>query len=126
MLPPIPSFDGLHPLVVHFPVALLIVAPLFLALAALFAVEGGLLRQGGAPAAGARHDRGFRRGGERRGGGSAGRPHARDQRADRAPPGARRHDAEWSSPALTVALRGPCSSGPSCGGGNGVPGRSGW
>lgn len=36
MLPPIPSFDGLHPLVVHFPVALLMVAPLFLALAALF------------------------------------------------------------------------------------------
>lgn len=36
MLPPIPDFDGLHPLVVHFPVALLMVAPLFFALAALF------------------------------------------------------------------------------------------
>ncbi len=30
MLPPIPSWDGLHPLVVHFPIALLMVAPLFI------------------------------------------------------------------------------------------------
>jgi uncharacterized membrane protein len=27
MLPPIPSWDGLHPLIIHFPIALLIVAP---------------------------------------------------------------------------------------------------
>lgn len=31
-LPPIPSWDALHPLVVHFPVALLLVAPLFVLL----------------------------------------------------------------------------------------------
>lgn len=32
MLPPIPSWDGLHPLVVHFPIALLIVAPVLVVL----------------------------------------------------------------------------------------------
>ncbi len=31
-LPPLPSWDGLHPLVVHFPIALLLVAPLFILL----------------------------------------------------------------------------------------------
>jgi len=41
MFPPIPSFDGLHPIVVHFPVALLMVAPLFLALAAIFPSKAG-------------------------------------------------------------------------------------
>jgi uncharacterized membrane protein len=30
--PPLPSWDGLHPLIVHFPIALLIVAPLFVVL----------------------------------------------------------------------------------------------
>lgn len=35
MLPPWPGWDGLHPLVIHFPIALLIVAPLFIALALL-------------------------------------------------------------------------------------------
>jgi uncharacterized membrane protein len=29
-VPPIPSWDGLHPLIVHFPVALLLIVPLFL------------------------------------------------------------------------------------------------
>ena len=32
MFPPIPSWDGLHPLVVHFPIALLIVAPVLVVL----------------------------------------------------------------------------------------------
>ncbi len=32
MLPPWPDWDGLHPFVVHFPVALLLVAPLFILL----------------------------------------------------------------------------------------------
>ncbi len=35
MLPPWPGWDGLHPLVIHFPIALLIVAPVFLLLALL-------------------------------------------------------------------------------------------
>jgi uncharacterized membrane protein len=35
MLPPWPGWDGLHPLIVHFPIGLLLVAPLFVALAAL-------------------------------------------------------------------------------------------
>ena len=35
MLPPWPGWDGLHPLVVHFPIALFLVAPLFVALAML-------------------------------------------------------------------------------------------
>ena len=30
MLPPIPSWDGLHPIIIHFPIALLLVAPLIL------------------------------------------------------------------------------------------------
>lgn len=35
MLPPLPSWDGLHPLVVHFPIALLLVAPLLVILGLL-------------------------------------------------------------------------------------------
>jgi len=35
-LPPIPTWDGLHPLIVHFPIALLLVAPLFVVLALLW------------------------------------------------------------------------------------------
>ncbi len=34
MLPPWPGWDGLHPLVIHFPIALLLVAPVFVAAAA--------------------------------------------------------------------------------------------
>jgi uncharacterized membrane protein len=34
MFPPVPSWDAMHPLVVHFPVALLLVAPLFVLMAA--------------------------------------------------------------------------------------------
>jgi uncharacterized membrane protein len=34
MLPPWPGWDGLHPLIIHFPIALLLVAPLFVVLAA--------------------------------------------------------------------------------------------
>jgi uncharacterized membrane protein len=33
MLPPWPGWDGLHPLIIHFPIALLMVAPVFLVLA---------------------------------------------------------------------------------------------
>ncbi|MDQ1264892.1 MAG: hypothetical protein QG635_41 [Bacteroidota bacterium] len=31
-LPPIPSWDGLHPLIIHFPIGLLFLAPVFLLL----------------------------------------------------------------------------------------------
>jgi len=31
-VPPIPSWDGLHPIIIHFPVGLLLVAPLFVVL----------------------------------------------------------------------------------------------
>ncbi len=34
--PPIPTWDGLHPLVVHFPIALLLAAPAFVVLALLW------------------------------------------------------------------------------------------
>ncbi len=36
-LPPVPSWDGLHPLVIHFPIALLMVAPLFVLAAMVLA-----------------------------------------------------------------------------------------
>ena len=39
--PPLPSWDGLHPLIIHFPIALLLVAPLFVALGVLFAKKHG-------------------------------------------------------------------------------------
>lgn len=33
--PPIPSWDGLHPLIIHFPIALLLIAPLFILIGAV-------------------------------------------------------------------------------------------
>jgi uncharacterized membrane protein len=35
LMPPIPSWDALHPLIIHFPIALLLVAPLFIIVALL-------------------------------------------------------------------------------------------
>lgn len=34
-LPPLPSWDGLHPLIIHFPIALLLVAPIFILVGAV-------------------------------------------------------------------------------------------
>jgi len=42
-LPPIPDWDALHPLVVHFPIALLLVAPLFIVAGLLFRRSAGPL-----------------------------------------------------------------------------------
>ena len=36
IFPPIPGLDSLHPLIIHFPIALLLVTPLFLILAMVF------------------------------------------------------------------------------------------
>ena len=45
ILPPIPSWDGLHPLVVHFPIALLLAAPVLLLAGMVFpATPGRVLR----------------------------------------------------------------------------------
>jgi uncharacterized membrane protein len=41
--PPIPTWDGLHPLIVHFPIALLLVAPLFVVLALIWRGHGRAL-----------------------------------------------------------------------------------
>lgn len=40
MFPPIPSWDGLHPIIIHFPIALLIIAPLII-LIGIFTPKGG-------------------------------------------------------------------------------------
>ena len=39
--PPIPTWDALHPLVIHFPIALLLIAPLFIVLGALLTPAKG-------------------------------------------------------------------------------------
>ncbi len=38
-LPPIPTWDALHPLIIHFPIALLLVAPLFVLIGAVLKPE---------------------------------------------------------------------------------------
>jgi len=40
-LPPIPSWEGLHPLIVHFPIVLLLVAPLLVVVGAVLKPEKG-------------------------------------------------------------------------------------
>ena len=40
-LPPLPAWDALHPLVVHFPIALLLIAPLFIVIGAVSKPERG-------------------------------------------------------------------------------------
>ncbi len=40
MLPPIPSWDGLHPIIVHFPIALLLIAPILVLLGSFFPNKG--------------------------------------------------------------------------------------
>ena len=39
--PPIPSWDGLHPLIIHFPIALLLVAPIFIVIGAALSPAKG-------------------------------------------------------------------------------------
>lgn len=39
-LPPVPAWDGLHPLIIHFPIALLLVAPVFLLIGAIGGPRG--------------------------------------------------------------------------------------
>lgn len=40
-LPPAPSWDGLHPLIIHFPIALLLIAPAFVLIGAALAPAKG-------------------------------------------------------------------------------------
>lgn len=43
-LPPVPSWDGLHPLIIHFPIVLLLVAPVLIVVGALVKPDkGGVL-----------------------------------------------------------------------------------
>ncbi len=40
MFPPIPSWDGLHPLIIHFPIALLMIAPLIVVIGLVLPKQG--------------------------------------------------------------------------------------
>lgn len=40
-LPPIPSWDALHPLIIHFPIALLLITPIFIVVGAALAPTKG-------------------------------------------------------------------------------------
>jgi uncharacterized membrane protein len=40
MFPPMPSWDGLHPIIIHFPIALLIIAPLIILIGILMPKNG--------------------------------------------------------------------------------------
>lgn len=40
-LPPIPSWDALHPLIIHFPIGLLLIAPVFIVIGAALKTEKG-------------------------------------------------------------------------------------
>jgi uncharacterized membrane protein len=40
MFPPIPSWDAIHPLLIHFPIVLLLISPLFIAIAAALRPPG--------------------------------------------------------------------------------------
>ncbi len=40
-LPPVPSWDGLHPLIIHFPIGLLLIAPLFVLLGVILSPKVG-------------------------------------------------------------------------------------
>jgi len=40
-LPPMPTWDSLHPLIIHFPIALLFLSPLFIAISAVLAPPKG-------------------------------------------------------------------------------------
>ena len=39
--PPFPTWDSLHPLIIHFPIALLLVCPLFILIGAFLSAEKG-------------------------------------------------------------------------------------
>ncbi len=41
--PPIPSWDALHPLIIHFPIVLLLIAPLFIVIGAVVRPDKGRL-----------------------------------------------------------------------------------
>jgi uncharacterized membrane protein len=46
MFPPLPNWDGIHPLIIHFPVALLLTAPLLVLLGIIFPKVPGFLLSG--------------------------------------------------------------------------------